>query len=108
MIKSVGKIIKDQREKKGLTKTQFAKKLGCSPQNIDSLESRKSIDFELAQRICLVLEFDLFDNYRVYKNGQSLLEKELSDQLNAINQKYTDLLERHNLLLENKIIDIGL
>ncbi len=104
MAKMVGKLISEQRERRGLTKSMFAKKLGCSPQNVDSLESRKSIDFELAQKISLILEFDIFEYYRVYQNDQSIKEKQLKKKLDELNAKYTILLEKYNGLLENQFV----
>jgi ribosome-binding protein aMBF1 (putative translation factor) len=103
MVKAVGLLIKDQREKRGMTKTSLAKQLGCSPQNIDSLESRKSIDFELGQRISVVLEFDLFDYYRVFRDDESAIGEEYKRELVIITNKYMKLLEKHNRLLEESI-----
>lgn len=103
MSKPVGEIIKEQREFRGMTKTIFAKKLHCTPQNIDSIERRKSIDFELAQRISLVLEFDIFQSYRVENSELSKKEEILQTKLNDLTLKYTVLLEKYNLLLENRV-----
>jgi transcriptional regulator with XRE-family HTH domain len=103
MAKMIGKVIQEQRELKGLTKSSFARKLGCSPQNVDSMESRKSIDFELAQRISLILEFDIFESFRVYHNDQSIKEKRLDKKYSELSSKYTKLLEKYNQLLESAV-----
>jgi transcriptional regulator with XRE-family HTH domain len=103
MAKAVGEIIRDQREQKRLSKSAFARKLGCSPQNIDSLESRKSIDFEMAQKISLILEFDIFESFRVFHNDQSIKEKRLAKKHTELSAKYTTLLEKYNSLLESSI-----
>lgn len=103
MSKSVGEIIKNQRVYRGMSKSELAKRLGCSPQNVDSLETRKSIDFEMAQRLSLILEFDLFDHYRVYKAAESEKEKAHAFELSELKVKYMDLLERHNHLLEKYV-----
>jgi transcriptional regulator with XRE-family HTH domain len=100
MSKKVGQIIKARREHLNLTKSALARRLGCSPQNIDSLENRKSIDFELAERMCEVLDFDLFAYYRGQSNLTQSDPSEFEAKLQEINNKYTQLLEKYTLLLE--------
>lgn len=100
MVRPVGDIIREQRESKGITKALFARRLGCSPQNIDSIEQRKSIDFELAQKISTILEFDVFQDYRVIPSGASEREMKLENDLREVTRRYTDLLERYNNTLE--------
>jgi transcriptional regulator with XRE-family HTH domain len=99
MANHVGDIIKQRREVVGMSKATLAKRLGCSPQNIDSLEHRKSIDFELAQKISIILEFDLFSYYRVFGPNKEDLELSIADTRN-LSRKYIELLERYNELLE--------
>lgn len=100
MVRPVGDIIREQRESKGISKAEFARRLGCSPQNIDSIEQRKSIDFELAQKISTILEFDIFQAYRVFPSIASEREMKLENDLREITRRYTDLLERYNNTLE--------
>ena len=83
-----------------MTKSALARALACSPQNIESLENRKSIDFELAERICEVLDFDIFAYYRGHSIGVQASKEELERKLHEIKDKYTQLLEKHTLLLE--------
>ena len=103
MIKHVGSVIKEQRISKGMTKSFLAKQLNCSPQNIDSLEARKSIDFELAQRLSLILGFDIFDEYRVYKEPKIEQPDELTKNHHDLKERYTLLLEKYNKLLESHV-----
>ena len=100
---AVGEIIRKRREEVGISKSMLARRMGCSPQNIDSLEKRKSIDFELAQRVSMILDFDVFESYRV-KKDESDTEKELREELARISSKYIALLEKHNILLESRSI----
>ena len=100
MKKKVGQIIKERRVQLNLSKSALARKLGCSPQNIDSLENRKSIDFELAEKMCEVLDFDLFAYYRGSAIGRAIDTTELEAKLQEINEKYTQLLEKYTRLLE--------
>ena len=99
MIKKVGQVIKERRQEVGMTKAEFARRLKCKPQNIDSLEMRKSIDFELAQKICMVLKFDLFESYRVFKSGKTREEVMLNKELESLKGKYIELLEKYSSLL---------
>ena len=100
MSKKVGQIIKARREHLNLSKSALARRLGCSPQNIDSLENRKSIDFELAEKMCEVLEFDLFAAYRGAAIGKVEDTSALEAKLQDINDKYTLLLEKYTNVLE--------
>lgn len=100
MEKKVGHIIKERREQLRMTKSAFARELKCSPQNIESLENRKSIDFELAERICEILDFDLFAFYRGHSFSTQVNVDELEHKLQEIKDKYTQLLEKHTQLLE--------
>ncbi len=100
MKKKVGQIIKERREHLNLSKSALARLLGCSPQNIDSLENRKSIDFELAERMCEVLDFDLFEYYRGKSSRKQVDTSELEAKLLESNQKYMQLLEKYTSLLE--------
>lgn len=83
-----------------MTKSALARALGCSPQNIESLENRKSIDFELAERLCEILDFDIFAYYRGHAFGAQGPNEEMERKLHEIKDKYTQLLEKHTLLLE--------
>jgi transcriptional regulator with XRE-family HTH domain len=105
MKKKVGQIIKERREQLNLSKSALARKLGCSPQNIDSLENRKSIDFELAERMCEILDFDLFAYFRGPSHGRPVETSELEAKFQEINIKYTQLLEKYTLLLERNSIN---
>ena len=100
MEKRVGHIIKERREQLRMTKSALARELKCSPQNIESLEGRKSIDFELAERLCDILDFDLFAFYRGHSFSTQASVDELEHKLQEIKDKYTQLLEKHTQLLE--------
>ncbi|MFH0762246.1 MAG: helix-turn-helix transcriptional regulator [Bacteroidota bacterium] len=89
-----GSIIRARREEVGITKSEFARRLGCSPQNIDSLEQRKSIDFELAVKINAILDFDIFIFYQV---GPSKEARELVE----LQRKYIELQEKYQELLND-------
>ena len=100
MKKKVGQLIKERRVQLNLSKSALARKLGCSPQNIDSLENRKSIDFELAEKMSEILDFDLFAAYRGSPIGRVVDIESLEAKLQDINDKYTVLLEKYSKVLE--------
>ncbi len=100
MIRNVGEIVKQRRLQVGMSKVTLAKKLGCSPQNVDSLEKRKSIDFELAQRISLLLDFDLFSYYRMPDPEQETILSDLQRTIAQLTEKYVQVLEKNNELHE--------
>ena len=100
MRRKVGEIIKERREEIQMSKSALARKLGCTPQNIDSLENRKSVDFEFAERLSEVLDFDLFGHYQGRPRAKQATIEELERNLQEIKDKYTQLLEKHTQLLE--------
>jgi len=89
-LRPAGEIIRDRRKELEMSKSEFARRLGCSPQNIDSLETRKRIDFELAVKINAILDFDIFTFYQV---GPSKEARELVE----LQRKYISLLEKASL-----------
>jgi len=91
-LRPVGEIIRDRRTELGMTKSELARRLGCSPQNIDSLEQRKSIDFELAVKINAILDFDLFTFYQVGPSKEARELVELQRKYIELQEKYTNLL----------------
>jgi transcriptional regulator with XRE-family HTH domain len=100
MNKNVGEIIKQRRLKVGMSKVNLARKLGCTPQNVDSLEKRKSIDFEMAQKISLLLDFDLFAYYRMPDPEQETQIADLQRTIAQLTEKYVQVLEKNNELHE--------
>lgn len=59
----IGKIIRQHLEEKGMTKSEFSRRIETSPQNIYGIFRRKSIDTDLLRKISIVLEFDFFTYY---------------------------------------------
>ena len=68
-MKSVGKLIKEVVEKRGMAHSEFARRINRSPQNIYDLFKRKTIDIALLAEIGRVLEYDFFQHY-VQKSKQ--------------------------------------
>lgn len=59
----IGKIIREQLEKKGMNKSEFARKLNTTPQNVYGIFKRQSIDTGLLQKISETLEINFFMLY---------------------------------------------
>lgn len=59
----IGKVIRQHLEEVGMTKSEFARRISTSPQNIYGIFKRKSIDSELLRDISRCLNFDFFQYY---------------------------------------------
>lgn len=59
----IGKLIRQHLEELGMTKSEFARRISTSPQNIYGIFKRKSCDTELLRDISKVLNFDFFQYY---------------------------------------------
>lgn len=59
----IGKLIRKHLEEVGMTKSEFARRLDTSPQNIYGIFKRKSIDTNLLKNISSVLNYDFFQYY---------------------------------------------
>lgn len=59
----IGKLIRSHLEQLGMTKSEFARRISTSPQNIYGIFKRKSCDTELLRDISKVLNFDFFQYY---------------------------------------------
>lgn len=59
----IGKLIRKHLEEVGMTKSEFARRLQTSPQNIYGIFKRKSIDTNLLRNISTILNFDFFQYY---------------------------------------------
>ena len=66
---NIGKKIEEVLRSQGRSVTWFAKQIYCERTNVYSIFNRPSIDTELLVRICKVLSYDFFEEYReVIKN----------------------------------------
>jgi len=59
----IGKTIRKHLEEKGMTKSEFARRISTSPQNVYGIFKRKSIDSDLLKQISICLDFDFFQYY---------------------------------------------
>jgi DNA-binding Xre family transcriptional regulator len=59
----IGLLIKEQVKKKRFTVAQFAQFLNVSEANVYKIYHRSSIDTDLLERVCVVLDFNFFEVY---------------------------------------------
>lgn len=114
----IGSLINTKLEESGLSKSEFARRINTSPQNVQGILKRASIDTESLLIISKVLDHDFFQYYIVGKvsdvnnpytnrlNGSvsSQIEKELEriKRENESLKREMELLRQVNRLLEEK------
>ncbi len=59
----IGKMIRSRIETSGMNKSEFARRINSTPQNVYSIFKRKSLDTEMLFEISRVLGFDFFQYY---------------------------------------------
>jgi transcriptional regulator with XRE-family HTH domain len=106
----IGKIIRQHLEDLGMTKSEFARRITTSPQNIYGIFKRKSIDTELLSEISRTLNYDFFRYYSssaivvnedkaAYGKPQLLTAMELQRELEET-RKELDILRAENAYLK--------
>ena len=65
-----GAFIKEARQRKGITQTELARRVGVSQPYYNQIENgMRNVDLSLAMNICLILELDLNDFVGTYQNS---------------------------------------
>jgi len=90
----IGEQIKSVVQQRGITVTEFAKRINKSRENIYSVFSRKTIDTGLLENISSVLEYDFFLHFS--KTNGTLIEK------NKKLEEENVMLKQLNSLLQEK------
>jgi len=75
---NIGSKIKQVFDKKGMTVSEFGRRINKSRENVYSIFKRKSIDTGLLQTISEILEHDFFQYYTPLKDEVLNLKKENS------------------------------
>jgi len=113
----IGDIIKTISDRRGITKSEMARRLNMSATNIHKIFKRESIDTDLLSRIGDILEYDFFIHYIKTKPADySEIMNKIGFPITVSNEKEekyrTELgnckekvimLERINSLLEEKV-----
>jgi len=68
----IGKLILKHLEGMGMNKSEFARRIGVTPQNVYSIFRRKSISTDLLFRISRVLDYDFFQYYTSSRSSYML------------------------------------
>ena len=93
----IGEIIKRVVKEKGLSVTEFGKRISKHRRNVYDIFKRESVDTELLQKISKVLEHDFFIYYNQGGNNELLV---IGDNLanykkaEKINSEYNHLAEK--------------
>ena len=110
----LGNLIKQRLQEIGMNKSELARRINTTPQNVYGIFKRKSIDTELLRKISNVLEYDFFQHYTqenlsvkegkvTYKTkGKKITPKTLTvlqEELN-ICMKELDILKKENIYLK--------
>lgn len=88
---NIGQKIKEVFETRGITVTEFARRVNKSRENMYSIFSRKTIDTGLLLSISRVLDFDFF---KLYSRSSYSLQEEVQKlkEENQLLKDYTSLL----------------
>ena len=103
----IGKIIKSHVETQGQNKSEFARRIGVTPQNVYSVFKRASISTDLLLRISRVLGYNFFQYYVIHEpllvndgDVQTYASaQELENQVSEL-QKEKELLAQENAYLK--------
>ena len=88
----IGQQVKLVLETKGITVTEFAKRINKSRENVYSIFTRRSVDTSLLSKISEVLDFDF---YKPLSSSYKTMELELYElrQQNEILKEYANFLK---------------
>ena len=107
----IGKLIEKQLKETGMTKSEFARRINKSRQNVDHILKRKSVDTELLECISKVLSHDFFqylsslvaENRSAYARPRKPAEPrtygELVTDMETFRKEF-DLLKKENIYLK--------
>jgi plasmid maintenance system antidote protein VapI len=71
----VGKLIKNRLQETGMTKSEFARRINKTSQNVYDIFERKTIDTGLLLKISKILDFNFFERYSLTLNSNPSLLK---------------------------------
>ena len=109
----IGEKIKFLIKQKGMTVTEFSKRINYSRRNVYTIFSKSSIDTSILKRIGEVLEYDFFSYYSTEGMDVSKVNekntfydsnqlKSLKDKIDALEKEVAYLKEINKLLQEKK------
>ncbi len=118
MKNNIGYLIRNRSEQVGISKSELARRISCSPQNIYDVFARESIDTTMLLRISVVLQYNFFTSFfqfaekgiresrkktENFENDLSLLDQTKlteKDELKYLKMRISYLEELNSLLKE--------
>ena len=93
----IGKLIKRVVKERGMTITEFGKRISTHRRNVYDIFERESVDTALLQKVSDILEHDFFGYYKQARSKEIRLLNESSKEYKRAdknNQDYEQLLEK--------------
>lgn len=94
----VGKLIKNRLQETGMTKSEFARRINKTSQNIYDIFERKTIDTGLLLKISTILDLNFFERY-------SLNLKSIISTHSSINDKGKTFLSVNEMVEALQLLD---
>jgi len=101
---SIGLLIKEVAQGKGLSQKQFGEKINRTKQGVASIYRRSTIDTELLRDITEELDHDFFAYYYEQEPLKSFREKEIAEWTTKIDDLNQELSLKDQLLAKNEEI----
>lgn len=111
-MQSIGKTIETKLREKGMSVSEFARRINTNRNNVYNIFQRESIDTALLKKISKVLEFDFFTCFNkssatVAHEPEQLHQNELKSLKNKINILEKEIVYLKKLLSDkDKIIEL--
>jgi transcriptional regulator with XRE-family HTH domain len=100
----IGKLILEKLKERGISKSEFARKVNKSRQNVQDVFKRESLDTHLLAEIGEVLDFDFFsllsENSISTKQDDKI--KVLTRELKKANKEIEELRKINSILLKKR------
>lgn len=115
----IGKIIDKRLRECGMAKSELARRAKVSPQLIQSILKRQSIDTDVLRRVSVALDYDFFIHFMGPSRGNTPITiqsgamveelqkiREEMEVLNRHNGYLRELMDLHNVSFKDKIIPV--
>ncbi len=108
-MQAIGKLIEKKLREKGISVSEFARRIATNRNNVYDIFARKSVDTSLLKKISQVLEFDFF-LYYITEETKSQIASDPSNQyttnaeLKRLSKKI-ETLQKEVTILEERLKD---
>ena len=76
----VGKLIKNRLQETGMTKSEFARRINKTSQNVYDIFERKTIDTGLLLKISIILDLNFFERYSLNLKSKISTQRSKDDK----------------------------